>query len=108
METTRTQIYYPSTTALGCQRTEDTAVPINWAIAQLTDLRNSAGSEDERNNMMVSWPVKVYGTHDLTADELKDAKIELLKTTIKNIVDNPSGTKPSVLAQLQATLAELG
>lgn len=100
MNKTKDLVYYPATTALGSQRTEDTDVPINWAIAQLTDLRNSAGSEAERDAMRVTWPVKVYGTHELTPAELKDARIDLMTTTMKHWLDREDAPAKSEIAQV--------
>lgn len=104
MEKTKTIQYYPSTTSLGSQRTEDTDVPINWAIAQLQALKSSAGSEQEQDAMRVTWPVKVYGTHDLTADELKDARIDLLTTTMKNWLDRDEAPEKSEIEQVLGSI----
>ena len=104
MEKTKTIQYYPSTTSLGSQRTEDTDVSINWAIAQLTALRASAGSEEEKDGMRVTWPVEVYGAHDLTADELKDARIELLTTTMKNWLERDEAPEKSEIEQVLGSI----
>ena len=66
---TKNVTLYPS--ADHCQRTNDTLVPLAWAIAQLQTLQQAIPPE-ERDTATCTWPVQVCFEHALTP--LEEAK----------------------------------
>lgn len=73
MSNTKPVILYPS--AEHCQRTNDTLVPLNWAIGYLQNLREAIPPE-EREAATCSWPVQVCYDHTLTPVEAAQQRAE--------------------------------
>jgi len=79
---------YPAPTAVGSQRTNDTAVPLNWLKGQLAAIEAATPAEERATLEMRGWQgVSIWSKHTLTPTERLQQQVATLIARQREVID---------------------